>query len=568
MIKRIQRKSGYSIKHRITLFIYISIPVIIINILVSLFSILIIRQQNIDYISNTIKLFQGQTLAKLNTVEHFVLWSAVNEPLIKTMETTNNYSEMTTSISNFRTRVADSQYSTGQDYQYFLNLNDKNLFLNCSSLQISYSDYQIVKSFFLDLIKENRSISDNCKWRTLKINDSLYFYYYVTYCNRTFITLVSAEDILKPLKNVNVGKNGSIVMIDDEGQLISSTFVNETYKYKKNSLYLNYLIFDKFDSKLPFTLQVYVDNFGNFEKIISVQVIMVLMAFTIAITIYLFVLDIHNKVIKPIQNFSLNLSNINDNTNLLDFQNSNILELEMANEQFKNLLYEIKRLKINIYEHELDKKKIQINFLQHQIRPHFYLNCLTTIYSMAQLEKYNDIESMVLYTSGYLRYLFQTNKDFVNLEYELNHISDYLSIQALRYGSTFSYTCTVEENITQLLIPPLILMTFVENTIKHCMSLEENLEINLSIKKQIKNNKNYICFLLKDTGPGFPKQILNILNTNKILIKEDGTCIGISNAIQRLSLLYDDNYELYFFNNEIGATVKLVVPYYVKGVIL
>ena len=231
-------------------------------------------------------------------------------------------------------------------------------------------------------------------------------------------------------------------------------------------------------------------------------------------------------------------------------------------------MYEIKRLKINIYEHELDKKKIQINFLQHQIRPHFYLNCLTTIYSMAQLEKYNDIESMVLYTSGYLRYLFQTNKDFVNLEYELNHISDYLSIQALRYGSTFSYTCTVEENITQLLIPPLILMTFVENTIKHCMSLEENLEINLSIKKQIKNNKNYICFLLKDTGPGFPKQILNILNTNKILIKEDGTCIGISNAIQRLSLLYDDNYELYFFNNEIGATVKLVVPYYVKGVIL
>lgn len=563
MIKLKQPRSSYSLKRTITLLMCISIPIIIINILVSLFSIFIIRQQNIDYISNTINLYQKETLTKINTAEHFLRWSAVNEPLIKTIETTNDYGEMIKAISTFRTRVSDSQYSTSKDYQYFLNLDDQNLFLNCSSLEISYADYQIAKNFFSNLIKENQAIKDNCKWKTLKIRDSFYFYYYVTYYNRTFITLISAEDILKPLKNVNVGTNGFIVMLDDEGNpLTNSKTMDETKKYENKSLSLNHLIFDKSDSMLPFTLQVHVDNFGNFEKIIFVQIIVILTAFAVALTMFIFLLDMYNKVIKPIQNFSLNLSNINDNTNLLDFQNSNILELELANEQFKSLMCEIKKLKINIYEHELDKKRIQINFMQYQIRPHFYLNCLTTIYSMAQLEQYNDIEAMVLSTSKYLRYLFQTNKDFVKLEYELNHISDYLSIQALRYGLTFSYVCNVEENITQSLIPPLVLMTFVENTIKHCMSLEERLEINLSVKKQIKNEQEYICILIKDTGPGFPPEILEILNTHKILNNENGTSIGISNAIQRLSLLYDDNYELYFSNNEnIGATVELIVPY-------
>lgn len=561
MNKRRQRKPFYSLERNIKVLVYIAIPVIVINIIVSLFSIVITRQQTLDYISDTIRLYQNETQTKIVAVEHFVRWSSVNEPLIETIEGTQDYGKYINAISTFRTRVSDNQYATGQEFQYFLSLNKQDLFLNCSSLQLSYSNYLIVKKYFLNLMTTNQIIQNSSKWKTLKIQDNYYFYYLIHYYNRTFITLISAEDMINPLKNINLGTNGFIIMRDIDGkQLTNSTLVAEAKKYEGSHLLLNHLVFDKENSKLPFTLDVYVDNFGTFERIVLLQIIVILMAFIVALTLFTCLFYMHSKVIKPIQEFSNNLSNINEHTNLIDLQSSNIIELEQANTQFKNLMSEVKKLKINIYEQELDKKRIQIAFMQQQIKPHFYLNCLTTIYSMAQTQLYKEIEAMALSTAKYLRYLFQTNKDFVKLEYELNHINDYLCIQSLRYGSAFSYECHIAPSLEQAQIPPLVLITFIENSIKYGVSLESPLKITLSIHKYTKSQKDYLYILLTDTGPGFSPNVLEQLRRHQLLVSEDGTHIGISNIIQRLSFLYDEDYELNFSNQMGGgARVELII---------
>jgi sensor histidine kinase YesM len=223
---------------------------------------------------------------------------------------------------------------------------------------------------------------------------------------------------------------------------------------------------------------------------------------------------------------------------------------------------EIVKLRINLYEQELDKKRIQIDFMQQQIKPHFYLNCLTTIYSMAQTQKYKEIESMALFTTKYLRYLFQTNTDFIKIEHEINHINDYLNIQTLRYGSAFSYECKIEPRMEQALIPPLILMTFIENTIKHCVSLTITLKINLEITKIIEEGVEYCRIVLKDTGPGFDPDLLISLNERRPLSIENGSRIGINNTIKRLSFLYEENFVLNFSNNEdLGARIELIIPF-------
>ncbi|MFR3166233.1 MAG: sensor histidine kinase [Hungatella sp.] len=41
------------------------------------------------------------------------------------------------------------------------------------------------------------------------------------------------------------------------------------------------------------------------------------------------------------------------------------------------------------------------------------------------------------------RYLLQDNQDFVNLNQEIEHVEDYLSIQKLRYGEIFTYLCEI-----------------------------------------------------------------------------------------------------------------------------
>lgn len=84
-------------------------------------------------------------------------------------------------------------------------------------------------------------------------------------------------------------------------------------------------------------------------------------------------------VLTPIKLFLENLPHLDDSAETISLKDTNLLELEQANSQFKNLMRQIKKLKIDIYEKELEKQKTMMNYLQLQIRPHFFLNCLNTI---------------------------------------------------------------------------------------------------------------------------------------------------------------------------------------------
>jgi two-component system, sensor histidine kinase YesM len=560
--KKRRLKPSHSLEHHIKVIVYLSIPIIIINIIVCIYSVVITRQQDVKYISNTITLYQNELARKTIAVEHFVAWTAIHEPLVETIEKTKDYYTRLDAISTFRTRISDNQYSTGKEFQYFLYLKEQDMFLNYSALNITYKDYLIFKKQILKLIEDKKITENSSRWIILKLQNKYYYYYLIDYYNRTFVTLISAEDVLKPLKNVDLGGNGFVVLKNSKGYNLTSTSKdNDTKDYEKNRIFFSHLVFDNGDSRLPYRLHIYVDNM-LYERIILIQITVILMAFILAVALYVFLFYLQRKVITPIQNFSLNLSKINESTTMLDLQDSNVIELEQANEQFKNLMRQIVKLKINLYEQELEKKRIQIGFLQQQIKPHFYLNCLTTIYSMAQTQNYKEIESMALFTSEYLRYLFQSNSDYVKLEYELNHINHYLSIQALRYGPAFSYEYEIEPGLEQALIPPLLLMTFMENTIKHCVSLTIKLKISLSISKYTQSDKDYLHILLKDSGPGFPLDVLAALTNLQFTSGENGTHIGISNTIQRLLFLYESDYELNFSNNpDNGACIMLRIPY-------
>ena len=47
----------------------------------------------------------------------------------------------------------------------------------------------------------------------------------------------------------------------------------------------------------------------------------------------------------------------------------------------------MQELKIREYHSQLELKKIELNYLKNQIRPHFYLNMLSMIHSMLQTKK-------------------------------------------------------------------------------------------------------------------------------------------------------------------------------------
>ena len=268
-------------------------------------------------------------------------------------------------------------------------------------------------------------------------------------------------------------------------------------------------------------------------------------------------------MIKPITRLTERLSQLGESIPPSEFFISeSILEIDKANDKLNKVIFDMQELKIREYHSQLELKKIELNYLKNQIRPHFYLNMLSMIHSMLQTKNYKEIEELTILTSNYLRHLFMANQDFSELKDEVQHIKDYLEIQRIRYGNSIYFSLDYNSDLQNTLVPSLLLQTFIENTIKHGFSFQNLFTILLSIKKVKTENSDYIQICIEDNGPGFSEEILSKLNQKQSLITEDGHHIGITNTIERLNLLYPNDYTITFENNEEGgAKILLLIPY-------
>lgn len=561
MNQLIEKTPSRSINYYLKVLMIIIVFILIINIVVSILTISITRKQSIDNITNTVNLYLENAKNKLNAIDHFMIWTISHDTLLDKMENNPDMAELPTNLSNFRSRVNDFQYTTGKEFQFFIGLKEENYFFNSSSIKMNYSDYLKVKDYFFNKSEELNSYDTMSTWNPIKINNIYYLFHLLKYNNRIFLCIISVEDILLPLNNINVGEEGSIAMEKKGSGFLTNSKEESTIEKATYSFFNSRLHFEETDTSLPFTLHISVDHFGAFKNVVIVQFLLILATIIISFILFIIIRYIKNRLINPIQSFSKNLSNINSNNAAIDFEGSSIIELEQANTQFKDLITEIKKLKVNIYEQKLEKRKIQMDFMRLQIKPHFYINCLSSIHSMAELNMYDEIKEMATSTSKYFRYLFQSNQNFIQLDKEISHIYDYLDIQTLLHGNTFQFNCKIETIVRQAKIPPLVLQTFIENSIKHGISMDDDrMEISLSI--EYKDKENYIYIIIKDSGPGYPLDILSKLQNKELLSSRMGEHIGINNVIQRLRMLYGEEHNIMFLNDlNGGAIVELIIPY-------
>jgi two-component system sensor histidine kinase YesM len=235
-------------------------------------------------------------------------------------------------------------------------------------------------------------------------------------------------------------------------------------------------------------------------------------------------------------------------------------EFEVMNKTFNSMASEIKELKINVYEEQLNSQKAELRHLQLQINPHFFLNSLNIIYTLAQVKQYNLIQEMALCLVHYFRYMFRSNSDFVLLDEEIEHTQNYLKIQVMRFPDNLTYDITIPDNLKKCAVPPLLIQTFVENTIKHAVTMDGSIHISINVQLS-ELDPEHLQIRIHDTGKGFSEEILQQLQSEKGIYKEEGKHIGIWNVQRRLRLLYEKQATIVFSNSmEGGANVDIQFP--------
>ena len=534
-------------KHSIHFFFKLLLVLLLINILINIAMSNItrnfIKNQNIVHLRSSIEIYADSVNEKLHSAERFMYSTITHNESLEKLNHVQTFLEYQENLKKVQTSFTEFEYQNETHMTFLLETDSTDHFINVSNLYIPYEDYLLLKSN----LKSLRSDISDRKWKNVTTKNSEYLVKSVHYEGKIIYAVISSEDILKPLNKLNIGNNGKL-SLKEPNNIPSSNYLIHAQNEKTH---------------LPFDIYVLVDYAEVFRNITLLEVFLSAVPIIITILSIIIILYIRQWMIKPITRLTERLSQLGDSIPPSEFFISEgILEIDKANDKLNKVIFDMQELKIREYHSQLELKKIELNYLKNQIRPHFYLNMLSMIHSMLQTKNYKEIEELTILTSNYLRHLFMANQDFSELKDEVQHIKDYLEIQRIRYGNSIYFSLDYNSDLQNTLVPSLLLQTFIENTIKHGFSFQDLFTILLSIKKVKTEDSDYIQICIEDNGPGFSEEILSKLNQKQSLITEDGHHIGITNTIERLNLLYPNDYTITFENNEEGgAKILLLIPY-------
>ncbi|MGN0351828.1 MAG: histidine kinase [Roseburia sp.] len=214
-------------------------------------------------------------------------------------------------------------------------------------------------------------------------------------------------------------------------------------------------------------------------------------------------------------------------------------------------------------EHEMEneRKDAQLKYLQAQIHPHFLFNCLN---AGAQLSMMENAPRSYEYTQN-LAEFFRYNlkkQDEVTLAEELELIDHYIYILNVRFAGEIHYEKNVDESLTDLRMPGMILQPIVENSVNYGIRdimREKKIEIEVSAMDEL------VCICVRDNGIGISEEKIKEIMEGKNVKSEssDSNGVGMTNVWNRLKLYYntDEVMTIQSLGENVGTEVMLYLPY-------
>ena len=588
----------YSLIRNFNVLIVLLTVLLLINLFLGISSMISFRDHNEKQIEKILGAYRQKQDERLEFVRHYVEWSAVHEPLLRDLMKHTGAGKEVQDLLVLRSRVRDMKNAYGAGVMFFAYLEGEEKFYHLSEVKIPYEDYlELRKRAPQKAEKEGQKMA----WQRIRLGQDRksFLFYGVSYRGVYVCSLVDAEKLRGNLDDIITGRKGYYRLLDEEGREFLK--VDGSGGSLFPLFYRNYTL-QADPGGMPYQVQVHADVYSAAAEQEIRQSLILLLLFVVLFVAARYIYVTNRSVLRPLENFQIALKNVSAEDSILHMESPPLRELEPADQQLKNLVSQLQKMRISVYEEELERKKFEITFLQHQIRPHFYLNCLATIDSMAQLGEIEELRKMVLFTSQYIRYLFQVDSNLVRLSYELTHIEAYLDIQNLRMEENFEVEVKAAPEAMEACIPPLFLISFVENSVKHAsVSAGEKLKISIHCRRE----KERLVIDIADSGQGFPPEFLREQEGELPLAegkggeplvaerkeeppvakrreegaaigekREEGsqvkeavlkrTHIGIANSRKRLALLYGRSYRLVLLNLPApahGAVVHVEIPF-------
>lgn len=188
----------------------------------------------------------------------------------------------------------------------------------------------------------------------------------------------------------------------------------------------------------------------------------------------------------------------------------------------------------------IEKSKAELNLLKSQVQPHFLFNTLNNIYYEAYVEA-PKTALLIERLAEIMRYIVDDSvKDKVSIDKEVQFLENYIGLEQIRllHKAELDFVRSYDP---ALQIPPMLLITFVENIFKH------------GIDKSSKDTRIKLQLVQED-------QFLHFTVFNNRGVKNNGSGSGLNNLRQRLNLLYGQAFRMTTNATENSFTAYFKIP--------
>lgn len=271
------------------------------------------------------------------------------------------------------------------------------------------------------------------------------------------------------------------------------------------------------------------------ETILTINVMMVAIS---TICIFLGTIFVTRMITTPIENVLASIREAEKGKFVRVRKDAFFREFRYLFEGYNHLLDTIEQLLEQTKEEQARIRRIELNEIVEQMKPHFLYNTLGSIEALAMLQDYEKVCDIAEALGDFYRKSVSKGQNKITIQEELTIVNDYIRIIKIRFENLFTSQITAEDNCRSYMIPKLTLQPIVENAIHHGLRAREGGGI-LSIR--VYQQGRCLCIEIEDNGVGFDQEILqHIREKEETYYKKS---FGLRGTIERMKLMYGEDFE-------------------------
>ncbi len=447
----------------------------------------------------------------------------------------------------------------------FIVDTESELYLFSGSRNLTQSDIYNQKIFLQQYSKENYTYLNNREWNVISILDK--GYYYMSIRMGKYIVGAVSDLSLYELDDYDESSDAA-GFISSESKLYLSAGNDELERIIKTNRTGDYIekgyAVTTTELKYADAKTIFVTRPTGFSlpwRLASA--FLILDSALCVLFVAMLMVDMDKNIRKPIHelieaNHALSDGNLDYR---LDPNIAGSSEFEGLYNSFNEMSAKIGQLTIESYDQQLKQEQNRLKMLRAQVKPHTFLNAITTISNMTYTSKPEEIRNYINSFAKFTRYMLHTKNDWTTIEEELTNIESYVNMQKIRFPNSIEITYDCPEDIKTVKIPYLILFSLVENSFKHAMTLVETMYISIKAEWYEEEGFKGVRIIEEDNGSGFSQVAFDKLDDptkDENFTKEH---LGLTNVRYSLNLIYQRNDLLRLSNNaDGGAHIEILIP--------